>query len=112
MANDHHQYPLLQEALPELASEVTTLLLQDEEVDLADQVPLLRLVDRCRCGDYFCATVYTAAKPKGTWGPGHENISLDVSEGFIILDVVDRKITCIEVLYREDIRQKLLRALP
>jgi len=102
----------LQEALPELADEVATLLAQDEELDLAEQVPLLRLIDRCRCGDYFCATVYTAARPKGAWGPSHENITLDPSEGMIILDVVDRKITCIEVLDRKDIRERLLRVLP
>ena len=112
MENDRHKPPLLQEALPELTNEVTILLLKEEEPELAEQVCSLRLVDRCRCGDDFCATIYTVAKPKGAWGPGHENIVLAPTQGYLILDVLDRKITCIEVLDQDDIRDKLLQVLP
>jgi hypothetical protein len=82
---------LLQDTLPDLADELTALLRSQNERDLAEQVPLLRLVDRCRCGDDFCATLYTAPKPKGTYGPNHESISLNPSSGHLILDLVDRK---------------------
>lgn len=104
--------PLLTEAIPQLATELIALLEQEGETDLAARVAGLRLVDRCRCGDDFCATVYTVPRPRGAWGPGHENIALNPVEGHLILDVVDRKITCIEVLYRDEIRNQVLALLP
>ena len=103
---------LLQDALPDLADELTALLSSQGEKDLAEQVPELRLVDRCRCGDDFCATLYTAPKPKGAYGPNHESIPLCPSSGHLILDLVDRKIVCIEILFREDLRIRVLQLFP
>ena len=103
---------LLQDALPDLTDELATLLRNNDELDLVEQVPLLRLVDRCCCGDDFCATLYTAPKPKGAYGPNHESISLNPSSGHFILDLVDRKIVCIEILFREDLRSKVLQLFP
>ena len=104
--------PLLQESLPDLADELTSLLRKKNEKELLEKVPLLRLVDRCRCGDDFCATLYTAPKPKGAYGPNHESLSLDPSSGQLILDLVDRKIVCIEILFREDLRSRILQLFP
>jgi hypothetical protein len=104
--------PLLQESLPDLVNELTSLLRKKNEKELLEQVPLLRLVARCRCGDDFCATLYTAPKPKGAYGPNHESLSLDPSSGQLILDLVDRKIVCIEILFREDLRSKVLQLFP
>jgi len=39
-------------------------------------------------------------------------MDLDAAEGMVILDVVAETIAHVEVLYREDIRQKLIAALP
>jgi hypothetical protein len=103
---------LLQDTLPDLADELTALLTSQNERDLAEQVPLLRLVDRCRCGDDFCATLYTAPKPKGAYGLNHESISLNPSSGHLILDLIDRKIVCIEILFREDLRSRVLQLFP
>ena len=103
---------LLQDTLPDLADELTALLRSQNERDLAEQVPLLRLVDRCRCGDDFCATLYTAPKPKGAYGLNHESISLNPSSGHLILDLVDRKIVCVEILFREDLRSRVLQLFP
>ena len=103
---------LFQEALSELANEMSLLLKKKGETKLAEQIPSLQIVDRCRCEDDFCATIYTAPKPKGAWGPSHESIPLDPAQGYLILDVVDKKIVCIEVLYREDIRKKVLHLFP
>ena len=103
---------LLQDALPDLADELTALLRSQNERDLAEQVPRLPLVDRCYCDDDFCATLYTAPKPKGAYGPNHESISLNPSSGQFILDLVDRKIVCIEILFREDLRSKVLQMFP
>jgi hypothetical protein len=104
--------PLLSEVIPELASELVTLLEEYGEPQLAEQVAGLRIVGRCRCGDDSCATFYTAPKPKGAWGAGHGNIRLDPDRGYLILDLVDRKIVCVEVLDRDEYRTKLLEVLP
>jgi hypothetical protein len=90
--------PLLKDAIPQLAMELVALLEHEGETDLAAQVPELRLFDRCRCGDDFCATVYTGPRPRGEWGPENETVALNPEEGLLILDVLDGKITCIEVL--------------
>ena len=99
---------LLQDALPDLTDELARLLRKNNENDLVKQIPRLRLVDRCRCGDDFCATLYTAPKPKGAYGPNHESISLNPSSGQLILDLLERKIVCIEILLREDFRSRVL----
>jgi hypothetical protein len=75
--------------------------------ELAAQVPGLMILDRCRCGDDFCATFYTQPKPEGSFGLGHRNVALTPDEGMLILDVVGEKIACVEVLYRDEVRQKL-----
>ena len=94
-------------ALPDLAFELQQLLEAQGEPALAAQVAELRIVDRCQCQDNFCSTFYVLPKPQGRYGPGHRNVSLTPEEGMLILDVVHEKIACVEVLYRDEIRQKL-----
>ncbi len=105
-------HPLLKDAIPELAEELESLLLKQGEPELATQIPQLRIVDRCRCGDDFCAQFYTVPRPTGSWGAGHRNISLDCKTGMLVLDVVDDKVTSVEVLDRDEIRRKLHELLP
>jgi hypothetical protein len=103
---------LLSEALPRLAAELQGLLRVQNEFQLAAQVPSLRIVDRCRCGDDFCATFYTQPKPKIPYFPDHRNVDLSPEKGMIILDVVDGKIVCVEVLFRDEVRSALHAILP
>ncbi len=42
----------------------------------------------------------------------HNNVALTPSQGMLILDVVGEAIACVEVLYRDEVRQKLQPALP
>ena len=42
----------------------------------------------------------------------HNNVALTPSQGMLILDVVGEAIACVEVLFRDEVRQKLLAALP
>lgn len=65
----------------------------------------LRIVDRCRCGDDICAAFYGRRKPTGAYGPNHRNVALTPEEGMLIVDVVDEKLTCVEVLFRDDVRR-------
>jgi hypothetical protein len=99
---------LLAETLPEFAQELQRLL-QTQKPELAVQVPILKIVEGCGCGDDFCASFYTQPKPNGAYGPGHDTLLLDTeAPGMLILDVVDGVISFVEVLYRPDVRQKLV----
>lgn len=104
--------PLLTDVLPEFATELQQLLSEKGEPELVAQVSCLAIFDRCRCKDDFCATFYTRPKPDGTFGSGHRNVALTPEDGMLILDVVARKIMCVEVLDREDVRRKLEEVLP
>jgi hypothetical protein len=103
---------LLTDTLPAFAAELRQLLAEQGEPELAAQVSGLAILERCRCGDDICATFYTLPKPKGGFGPGHRNVRLMPEEGMLILDIVGGEIACVEVLDREDVRQKLQAALP
>jgi hypothetical protein len=104
--------PPLVESLPELAQELERLLLAGNEPALAAQIPELRIVDRCRCGDGFCATFYVQPKPEAAYGPGHRNVMLEPETGMLILDVVNERIAAVEVLHRDEIREKVHALLP
>jgi len=103
---------LLIEKLPELASEIEELLLEKGETALAAQVQELTLVDRCRCEDDFCGTFYALPKPDGAYGTGHRNVPLEPRQGMLVLDILADKIAAVEVLYRDDVRRKLLIEFP
>ena len=100
--------------MAEFAQELQLLLENLGLPELAAQVPGLRIVDRCRCGDHFCATFYSEPRPNSTWASlgRHENVVLNPEEGMIILDVVDRRIVCVEVLDRQDVRKSLHEVVP
>jgi hypothetical protein len=104
--------PLMRELLPTLSQEVWDLLMREGEPELADQVLDLRIVDRCRCGDEFCATFYVQPKPKDAYGPSHRNITLEPAQGMLVLDLVGDRIVAIEVLYRDEIPKSLHTVLP
>jgi hypothetical protein len=97
---------------PELATELTQLLKEEGEKELAITVSGLTVAERCRCSDDFCATMYMVRPPRQTWGRSHRNVSLDPKVGYLILDVLDQEFVGIEVLFRNEIREQLLRLLP
>ena len=103
---------LLTDVFPVFSTELRQLLVEQGESELAAQVPRLMICDRCRCGDDFCATIYTRPKPRGGFGPGHRNVRLMPSEGMLILDVLSGKIACVEILDRKDVREELDAVLP
>ena len=102
----------LADVFPAFATELRQLLIEKGEPELAAQVPSLRIFERCDCGDDFCSTFYTQPKPEGAYGPGHRNVALTPNEGTLILDVVDMEIACVEVLDRDDVREKLVEVFP
>ena len=104
---DEKRSTRLIEVFPDLADELRVRLRSEDEKELAETVSDLRIVERCRCGDEFCGTFYTIPKPRGSYGPTHRTIDLDVEEGMLIVDVVDERIVCVEVLYRDRVRDRL-----
>ncbi len=103
---------LLSEALPQLSGELDRLLRAENRPELADQLSSLRIVDRCRCGDDFCATFYAKARSDGAWGPDHETLALDeVASGMLNVDVAGGRIVAVEALFRDDVRARLIQLL-
>jgi hypothetical protein len=102
---------LLVDMFPELSVELELLRVSGEHA-LAEQIARLRVLDRCRCGDDFCATFYTQPKPKGSYGPGLRTVALEPNTRYLIVDVVDGSVAKVEVLYRDEIRRTLLTKFP
>ena len=103
---------LLSEALPSFSKELLALLQKAAEPELAEQVSIVEIVERCSCSDDFCSSFYTATKPHGPYGHGHRNVVLEPERGAIILDVVQQKMMFVEVLDRDDVRTELSIVLP
>jgi hypothetical protein len=103
---------ILQQVLPAVSKELEHLLEKAGESALAVTVPELLIVERCRCGDDFCASFYTQPKPPNSYPAGHRTLALAPTEGMIIVDVVADKIAFVEILYRDAIRNSLLALLP
>jgi hypothetical protein len=93
--------------LPGLSEELVKLLREANEPALADQIAELDIVEKCRCGDDFCSSIYTVPKAHGKWASPHRNVELNPTKGMLILDVVKEKISHIEILFRDDIRSTL-----
>jgi hypothetical protein len=103
---------VLAEIFPDLSDELQRLLTAAGESAIAAQVPGMEILERCRCGDDFCAAFYTQPKSVGKYGPGLRTIALEPNQGQLILDVVDGVIAQVEVLYRDDVRRKLIAMFP
>ena len=103
---------LLVDMFPALSTELQQLLTEQGESKLAVQVPGLTVIDRCRCGDDFCGMFYVLPKPVGASGPDHRNVALSPKDGMLIIDVLANRIAAVEVLYRDEIRQRLLAEFP
>ena len=102
---------LVSEALPEFADELQRLLSREHQ-DLAAQVPHLRIVDRCPCGQDDCATFHTEPRPRRRHPRGTKGLLLESGIGILVLHVFKRRIVCVEVLDRPEVRQVLDRVSP
>jgi hypothetical protein len=98
-------------ALPEFANETRRMLLRCDEAALGDQVDDLWIYDRCRCGTEDCATVYTAAEAAP--GPGQRGVGGGFEDtGYVLIDVDDERIVCIEMLGSPTLAKALTELLP
>jgi hypothetical protein len=99
---------LLVESLPEFSRELKELLIAAGEPALAAQVDRLEIVAKCSCNDDFCASFYTARKPFERYGEWRPTLEVLPAEGMILLELRGDTIVFIEVLYRDDVRAKLI----
>lgn len=100
--------PLLNELLPLFAKQLESALRADGDVDLADQVPKLRIWGQCGCGDDFCASFYTGPAPNGAWADEGDADSVPAAaEGVIALDIVDARIRYVEVHDNDQVKAAL-----
>lgn len=99
------------DAMPDFVAELGSLLTSEGSLDLRQELPNLIIHERCRCGDDFCASFYTAQR-QIPFGPHHYTVALTPADGMINIDVADGKIVQIEVLYRDDVLRNLVRLLP
>jgi len=104
--------PLLIDALPDLVSELQERLVAANERALAESIPSLRIDHRCACADEQCAMFYTVPHSLAARGPTHRELAFDSVGGMLVLDVEHESITCIEVLFRPDIRRRLVQLVP
>jgi hypothetical protein len=91
--------------VPELAEELERELRALGDLDLADQVPRLRMLDLCPCGDDFCATFSTALIPEEAAKKKRYGIPLAGTS--LIVHVLDREIVEVEVLFRDELRPRI-----
>ena len=97
--------PFLKDVLPNLNDELKILLNKDEKFDLAEKVDSLRIFEKCNCKENSCASFYTAPKPNGSFGKGHENLILNAEYGMLVLDVVNNEIKFVEILNRPEYKK-------
>ena len=107
-----HRVLILKAEFPELTREIVEFLERTGRTDLANTVPELHIVDRCRCGDSFCSTLYTQHHNGRRPGAECETLEIAPESGMIMLHIADNHITEIEVLFRGEMRQRLLSMLP
>jgi hypothetical protein len=88
------------------------LLRAEGEFVFAEQVLTAEVVDRCRCGEDWCASCYTAPRPLGAYDPALESIDLEPSVGGAVLDVVAGRLMHVEVLHHAAFRRALDAAVP
>ena len=84
------------DVFPTTSGVIADLLMKAGHPMLAEQIPNLKIYDRCSCE--ACASFYTQPKPEKGYGPTHWGISLDPPTGMIIFDIVGDRIAFIEIL--------------
>jgi hypothetical protein len=102
----------LYDELPDFADELKSLLLLLKEYDLARQVTDLQITRRCSCEDDFCGSFYTMSEPAPLPWKDLRCVEVEPKEGLVILDVVSGQIVHVEVLFREDVRDRIRAIFP
>ena len=98
---------LLKDILPDFSKELVLLLNHKNESILAKQIDKLEIKSICNCKEDFCSTFFTSDL-KDDLKNFAQTVDLSPENGIVNVDVIDNKIVSIEVLYREEIKNKLI----
>jgi hypothetical protein len=99
----------LDDVMPDIAEELYIGFRKARRPDLAESVWELELVDRCRCGEEFCATFYT--QPNEPWSGKVEHLIIDMI-GLLCIELVRGRVARVELLDRPDVRDRLSELFP
>ncbi len=100
--------PLVGAVLPELAARMESALRAQGEERVADQVAGLRITAVCRCDQEYCGSFHTARRPMKRWMLHGRQVTLtDDGPGEVALDVVRGEIAYVEVLFVDNVRERL-----
>jgi hypothetical protein len=88
---------LVAEAMPRFAEELERALREQGEPRLAEQVPGLKLVERCACGNESCRSFYTAM-PMKRWFRRGRQVPVEGLPGHVVVDLIDGEIVYVEVV--------------
>ena len=94
----NRETPRLTEARPGFATRLEQALREQGEEDLAVQVPTLRLVRACVCGDEYCRSFWTGTPIKRWFRRGRNVVVEGLDEGLVALDAIDGRIVYVEVV--------------
>lgn len=96
--------------MPFLAEEISEALTNMGQRHLASSIQDLEILERCDCDNSGCAAFYTAEKH--TWsGQKIKHLSPNV-KGLFSIDVCQNKIVFVEMMGRQDVRERLLAVHP
>lgn len=98
-----HISPRLVFIHPALAEEMSSGLVKAGAYELAAQVPRLRVVEGCACGDDFCGSFYTGLRSAAVQ-------TVVLTPYSLMVDVSAGRLTYVEVLFRPDIKGILVDA--
>ncbi|MCW8876824.1 MAG: hypothetical protein OQJ89_15180 [Kangiellaceae bacterium] len=96
--------------MPFLAQELTQELVKIGEPKLADSVSQLEILGRCDCDNQSCAAFYTAEKH--VWSGNEIRHVIPHVKGVFSVDVFKDEIVFIEIMGRQDVRERLLAVCP
>lgn len=95
--------------MPDFALELEKALRSDNLNELADSIRSLEIKGRCSCGDLWCSTFYVGGPQDSLIEKSDGTVCLDANAGMVNVDIVNGKITTIEVLDRIDVWEILNR---
>jgi hypothetical protein len=99
---------MLKECLPDFAQELEMLLTREKNPELARQVRFMQVdVDAFGSDGDFCRMLCTGLNPRSGWGRGDTSIVLKPDQGNVLLTMLDRETTAVEVFFRRDIQEKV-----
>jgi len=105
---------LVRDLLPEVYADIETLIQAEGMSSLRQGLESLAVTETCGCGDDFCASFYTGARPRGGWSDEGSHLTLVDGDTIVVesIDVVDSTIRYVEIISaKSEAGQRVVNAL-